>query len=149
MLAGFGTTPSHVKSVLEAGADGAIVGSALIKRVRRTLRINPMNAEVFELRKSLKQQPDNRPLRRTLHYLTEVKVSCPFSPRTEKAQTLYIPSVSRKSSCPGQPLPSWVMYRPCTGAPKSQSYRKEQENQSLASRLPASASLPSLSCHGR
>ena len=56
MLAGFGiSTPSHVKSVLKAGADGAIVGSALIKRVEKNLENpNKMNAEVFELCESLK-----------------------------------------------------------------------------------------------
>jgi len=57
MLAGFGiSTPEHVKSVLKAGADGAIVGSALIKQIEKNLEdVSAMNLEVRQLCSRLKE----------------------------------------------------------------------------------------------
>jgi len=56
LLAGFGISePEHVHNVLKAGADGAIVGSALIKRIQKHLESpEKMLAEVSELCRELK-----------------------------------------------------------------------------------------------
>ena len=38
LAAGFGiSTPSHVRQIIRAGADGAIVGSAFVKQVEENL----------------------------------------------------------------------------------------------------------------
>jgi tryptophan synthase alpha chain len=57
LLAGFGISrPEHVENVLRAGADGAIVGSALIKRVEANLNDHgTMLQELAGLTRALKE----------------------------------------------------------------------------------------------
>lgn len=56
-LAGFGiSTPDHVKGVLRAGADGAICGSAIIRRIEENLGDpSKMLSEVAQFSSSMKQ----------------------------------------------------------------------------------------------
>jgi tryptophan synthase alpha chain len=50
MLAGFGiSTPDHVRAVLAAGADGAICGSALVRRVAENLDDHPTMVDSVRL----------------------------------------------------------------------------------------------------
>jgi tryptophan synthase alpha chain len=62
LLAGFGlSTPDHVRAVLEAGADGAITGSALVKRIEENLGDEAkMIASVESFVRSMKEATKRR-----------------------------------------------------------------------------------------
>jgi tryptophan synthase alpha chain len=56
LAVGFGISrPEHVKSVVSAGADGAIVGSAFVKRVAEEVSESVMLKRVEDLAVLLKQ----------------------------------------------------------------------------------------------
>ena len=65
VLAGFGiSTPAHVRRVMDAGADGVICGSALVRRIAQNLdRPKEMVALIHEHAAAMKAA--TRPLEKT------------------------------------------------------------------------------------
>ncbi len=58
LAVGFGlSTPDHVASVIRAGADGAIVGSALVRRVADRASPEEVAAYVHSLKAATRQGP--------------------------------------------------------------------------------------------